>query len=978
MSDSDSEHSDIHVDVPKSTQSTVDAHHTPHPVMYPGPTPGYHWYPYASPSTPIIGTPNQPPSTPIISAPAQPPLIPIIGAHVQPPSTPIQPSSKPASQPNRVTSIGFGPNSTEPTDPTTRKLERILSAIQDEDWSFGKFLYHFFRTKDEDGVEIKGRTKRHAGMMSIFMHGNSNHDEYGDMFSVTKSFENIHHARPALTSFAAQLVKDHLLLTAKSIVSPNGGLHREQADQNEKVPILEGDVEAVLESEKSTLEKTQSKPPEDGHALTRNHRQPEIVTTYALSSLLFSRNRNANLLPTKKAMLLFACQTNLYLFAHESRVGASTNYTTVLRMLDKHAKANAAAVEEIAHSKTRAGILRFDNMQKQINVCHQRLGHTSQMLIGCAGTYCEGEELEEGALDLDDKKRCLKQNLRASLSFDQLWSLIDHDFFTKVLPLQWLGTLFGFLDDLPEIHQYGNQLQQLYEKIGTKQKVSPCTTKVYPLKSNAYNETVTAELLKAIQDFLAQLGMSSDHFVRRLILAGGDGLSYERMVQLKNYLQFLENDFDRLDLLEPFLETWHTIWTNLSRIYEAHWVGLTSADPSTLGFGGNTLKRKEPGNVSKVDYYHYIDLLECQVEAWMLDIWRNELGYEDLHQHMEGLSKSKQLPTFEELYQRAIDLHQRFGSKGEGYKTGSQWKPPKTDASSANLGVPISSRKKQKQVVSPVLDGSFDGDETFARSTRLIYDGAISQLATSAIRRGDVGCVWECLKMMTFSFAGSSHTKYTGYLLEMICNFELESTPKLKNFFLNNWLISSNGHTYEAGDLFQEQLQDELYEHINHDQSFDNLHVRERLAPNVYCFKQTKKAHHAYLGLASRSGSHASPSRTADIRKLMAHYQQEELHLFRQGRQYGEVEQDQDGRLAKWIHETCRAMEHTELQIHTFDKPVEGVDDNALYCDEIAFNLDSSESYTGQREDEEHLEDEVEPLQCEDEEDIGLILEDVD
>ncbi|KAJ3735573.1 hypothetical protein DFJ43DRAFT_1151266 [Lentinula guzmanii] len=79
MSDSDSEHSDIHVDVPKSTQSTVDAHHTPHPVMYP-PMPGYHWYPYASPSTPIIGTPNQPPSLP--------------------PSTPIEPSSKPASQPN--------------------------------------------------------------------------------------------------------------------------------------------------------------------------------------------------------------------------------------------------------------------------------------------------------------------------------------------------------------------------------------------------------------------------------------------------------------------------------------------------------------------------------------------------------------------------------------------------------------------------------------------------------------------------------------------------------------------------------------------------------------------------------------------------------------------------------------------------------------------------------------------------------------
>ncbi|KAJ3791783.1 hypothetical protein GGU11DRAFT_751092 [Lentinula aff. detonsa] len=81
MSDSDSEHSDIHINVPESTQSTIDAHHTPHPVMYPGPVPGYYWYPHASPSTPIIGAPNQPPSTPIIGTPAQPSLIPILGTH---------------------------------------------------------------------------------------------------------------------------------------------------------------------------------------------------------------------------------------------------------------------------------------------------------------------------------------------------------------------------------------------------------------------------------------------------------------------------------------------------------------------------------------------------------------------------------------------------------------------------------------------------------------------------------------------------------------------------------------------------------------------------------------------------------------------------------------------------------------------------------------------------------------------------------
>ncbi|KAJ3833432.1 hypothetical protein F5878DRAFT_507435, partial [Lentinula raphanica] len=52
-----------------------------------------------------------------------------------------------------------------------QKLEQILNLIHDEDWSFGEFLYHFFCTKDEDGMEIKGQTKKHAGMLSNFMHG---------------------------------------------------------------------------------------------------------------------------------------------------------------------------------------------------------------------------------------------------------------------------------------------------------------------------------------------------------------------------------------------------------------------------------------------------------------------------------------------------------------------------------------------------------------------------------------------------------------------------------------------------------------------------------------------------------------------------------------------------------------------------------------------------------------------------------------
>ncbi|KAJ3729759.1 hypothetical protein C8R42DRAFT_569719 [Lentinula raphanica] len=831
--------------------------------------------------------------------------------------------------------------------------------------------------------------------------GQTEVDERDLMFSVTTPFERIRHARPALTSFAAQLVAEHLLEKFNELSSPEGGLHTSKSDvpessSNEQTfgaetfhtaqnllrvghPLL-WHYCVMLATPQSRNRVSRAKDaPAGTRAISRNYRPPETVATYAISSLLFSKNRNANLLPAEKGLLLFACGANRYLFDHESRIGALTNYTTVLDALDRYAKADHQAILKIARSTDESGVLRFDNMQKQVHARFERIGREARMMIGCAGTYVKAEGKLGDALSLEKKREWLKKDLRSTLTFPALWKLVDHPFLNNALPLLWLDILFDYTMNIPNVQEYSASLRKTYEEIGTKSKVSPRKNQIYPLKSNGYNETTTSELLKALKDFFAQLGQSPNNFVKRLILAGGDGLSYERMVQLKNYLQFQENEFERMELLEPFLEVWHTVWTNLSRIYEAHWVGLTSADPSTLGFGANTLKRKAPGNVSKVDYYRYMDLLETQVEARVLDIWRMEFDADDLLEHLKMLSETRQFPSFDDLHKVAVSLHHRFGSPkaftklmrhGTGYKEGSEWKVPRTDKSLINIGLPSESKGKKKKTKKADQESEnevFVGDETLARSTQFICDGLLSRLATEGIHRGDVGCVWECLKMMTFTFAGSSHTKYTGYLLEMICNLELESSPQLRDFFFENWLISTNGHSFEAGDLFQEQLQEELYEHVNHDQGFDNFHTRERLSPNVYRFRQTKKVHHASLGLANRAGNHLAPSRIAEIRKLTTRYQLEELHLFRKGRQYREADPDRtddlgrgiaslaQGRLQKWIHDTCwvrnlnEATEHLEDQnmshteIHIFDAPVQAMLNNdQLRKDGFAFDPDSA------------------------------------
>ena len=61
---------------------------------------------------------------------------------------------------------------------------------------------------------------------------------------------------------------------------------------------------------------------------------------------------------------------------------------------------------------------------------------------------------------------------------------------------------------------------------------------------------------------------------------------------------------------------------------------------------------------------------------------------------------------------------------------------------------------------------------------------------------------------MMFTFAGSGHSNYTGYLLEMICDIELESSPALREAFLMSLLVNPTGEKggFTPGDIYQEGI----------------------------------------------------------------------------------------------------------------------------------------------------------------------------
>ena len=71
---------------------------------------------------------------------------------------------------------------------------------------------------------------------------------------------------------------------------------------------------------------------------------------------------------------------------------------------------------------------------------------------------------------------------------------------------------------------------------------------------------------------------------------------------------------------------------------------------------------------------------------------------------------------------------------------------------------------------------------------------------------------------MTFTFAGSTHTKYSTYSLEQICSLEWESSEALKDAQLLNWLVNPKGlpGKFLEGDLNQEHFNAKLDKSRDH------------------------------------------------------------------------------------------------------------------------------------------------------------------
>ncbi|KAG1750427.1 uncharacterized protein EDB91DRAFT_1244005 [Suillus paluster] len=743
-------------------------------------------------------------------------------------------------------------NATSVPETNGSKLAYILCAIEHVNWTLAEFLYHAFRPPLK-GDKSTSRTSSHAAYVQHFLRGRTkytpadiihawfhspdgilseNDPELNFMFAITPPYTDLKGVRPALSSFAAQTVKQKLVADIKHAVRPGNGLHvsfapsesRQSSDWDDIGSMTVTKIEETLRKEQPLamvlLEAIATGPQRKhrGKDTQRRIRPVRLVCTHALSSLAFCHSTHAQALPMARGIHEFALSIPYDLFVYNSRIGTSPSYSAIYRALQM-----------------------LSNYLRQRD---SRIGRSNIMNIGLAGTYIELEDIDVLAFDMSAKSRLLDENRRTTAKVEDFLDAIDQSHLEH------------------KLSSYQEHVSILFRTRGAKLQLPIRPNKIHPLATSSKNKTVTTELKDALVDFLGQIGQSVEEFQKQLLLISGDGLTYEKIIQLKKYLQYHGDEFQRFEILEPVLAIWHTLWTDLSCLFETHWGATLSRDPSTLGNSATKIGRLAPSSLKKVDYYPHSELAYTVLEVRMLDCWRIHFGAKDLFQHFKKLAVEQKLPPIRRL---GGDVRQD-SVWSRSIPEGSPWtKPPPDGAESTK------------------------GDFVLARSVSFMCDALISREAAYAAAEGDVGRVYEVVKVMLFTFAGSSHSKYVTYLLEFITTLEMESTPLLRDAILRSLLVNISGQagSFMAVDFLQEYL-NRLLQAIVERKGMDygERYIRTVIARNLHHFARVKTEFgRDGLDLSACSGRHATPHLRAEVRKLLEEYQQYELHFRHPGRQ---------------------------------------------------------------------------------------------
>ena len=325
-----------------------------------------------------------------------------------------------------------------------------------------------------------------------------------------------------------------------------------------------------------------------------------------LSQINFAHNRNAKRLQVFNGILLLVNGATQTVLDYTSRLCLTPSHSSVYSTLEKLSEDEAKKVKVIGMDPDQGLDLTFDNVQAFAKQWEMRIGRESVMRVGMAGTAVELVGFNRQAVDLGKRRQLINEGKprKLSLTAGDFIDLLNKPHNRTIGALHWLQILTTYVPQLEPYKRY------VREKFRTEPAASirldndgVCRTAVHPLATSAKNETSSTDLRDGLVDFLEQIGQTPDNHHPRINFVGGDGLTFEQLKNLKRLAQWQDELFKNFEIIQPYLQLWHTEWTDLSRLFVAHFGEDGSHDPSTIGHNSAKINFKRPANLAKVDYY---------------------------------------------------------------------------------------------------------------------------------------------------------------------------------------------------------------------------------------------------------------------------------------------------------------------------------------------------------------------------------------
>ncbi|KAJ6544427.1 hypothetical protein B0H19DRAFT_1380669 [Mycena capillaripes] len=638
-------------------------------------------------------------------------------------------------------------------------------------------------------------------------------------------------------------------------------------------------------------------------------RDPWQAVTVFILVLLSFRNRYALIFPILIGLFAFTCNANRELISVLCRLGLSVSYSMILAQLHVLSVDSAAQLRLIGAFDEATGpmfLLLFDNVNKMKRTYRATLGNKDEVKSGTASTVIGLVGVRPGAFLSEPLNKAIAEGKRGSLTVRQLKNDIE-----------WTTSAASESDS--SCVSDSNTSSFL---LVTLRRSDIRNTRLTNIDEST-SVGVAAVLWNLI---IGQLSVIPTALYRWLVMICGDQLSIDRIRKIKDYTRKFGNPFQRHEWALPVIQLWHLKWNWQKAIFRLHWHRDLGKDIFGLHHDCELLERGK-FNPDKCDFYPAHHILEDRFEAVILEGLRlvceeetgvtygPEVKLTNAVSDYFGPNGPLHECSFERVEELATKVYKRYmctsaTEDATGHNTrdpeiyGPAWTattdiqseddddteitPSLAPIGSLSKPPPPKKQKKSRAKASAQPTRNFSsGDQVMVTLCNFMGVTFWYLELCAAIAEGDIGRVFEIIKVLRFSFWGAGSTGYGNELLELACNFLYEWSEDLRLTVLENYLVNPTGkigHWLEL-DLLQEHFNfwiKALFNSKSHD--FDGKHLSEAVGLNIAGISKLREHFPGLFGLKKNGQKHRDVVAVDDINRLGAHFRQEHILEWESGR----------------------------------------------------------------------------------------------